>query len=236
MLSGARSATGVARLLIIDDHEIARAGMRTMLATEPGWRVVGEAAGGQEGVALCRRLEPDLVLMDVRMPDMDGIAATRAILGEREDTRIIITTMYEDPDYLQRALEAGAVGFVLKDATRQTLIEAVGRALRGEYALHHDLASQLLRRLTTDTLRAPRPGHQQLTPRELDVLRLLAQGLTNRQIGAQLYISTGTVKLHVERILAKLDVADRTQAAGRAVELGLCGTTASPLNMTPSAR
>jgi DNA-binding NarL/FixJ family response regulator len=174
--------------------------------------------------------------MDVRMPDMDGIAATRAILGEREDTRIIITTMYEDPDYLQRALEAGAVGFVLKDATRQTLIEAVGRALRGEYALHHDLASQLLRRLTTDTLRAPRPGHQQLTPRELDVLRLLAQGLTNRQIGAQLYISTGTVKLHVERILAKLDVADRTQAAGRAVELGLCGTTASPLNMAPSAR
>ena len=236
MLSEVGSATGVARLLIIDDHEIARAGMRTMLATEPGWRVVGEAASGQEGVALCRRLVPDLVLMDVRMPDMDGIAATRAILAEREDTRIIITTMHEDPDYLQRALEAGAIGFVLKDATRQTLIEAVGRGLRGEYALHHDLASQLLRRLTTDALRLPRPGHEQLTPRELDVLRLLAQGLTNRQIGAQLYISTGTVKLHVERILAKLDVADRTQAAGRAVELGLCGTTASPRNTASLAR
>lgn len=214
-----------ARLVLVDDHEIARAGLRTMLATEPSWRVVGEAANGAEGIALCRRLEPDLVLMDVRMPDMDGIAATRAIRAERGETRVIITTMYEDPDYLQRALEAGAVGYVLKDATRHVLIDAVRQALRGAFPLNQDLASQLLRRLTTDTLHLARPGHEQLTPRELDVLRLLTQGLTNRQIAERLYLSVGTVKLHVERILAKLEVTDRTQAAARAVELGLGSAT-----------
>jgi DNA-binding NarL/FixJ family response regulator len=218
---------GNARLVLVDDHEIARAGLRTMLATEPSWRVVGEAANGAEGIALCRRLVPDLVLMDVRMPDMDGIAATRAIRAERADTRVIITTMYEDPDYLQRALEAGAVGYVLKDATRHVLIDAVRQALRGAFPLNHDLASQLLRRLTTDALRLTRPGHEQLTPRELDVLRLLTQGLTNRQIAERLYLSVGTVKLHVERILAKLEVTDRTQAAARAVELGLGSATVS---------
>ncbi len=213
---------GVARLLIVDDHEIARSGMRTILATEPAWRVVGEAANGAEGIALCRALAPDLVLMDIRMPDMDGITATKAIRAERQETQIIITTMYEDPDYMQRALEAGAVGYVLKDATRQALIDAVHQALRGEFPLPQELASQLLRRLTTSSLRVS-PAHEQLTPRELEVLRLLPQGLTNRQIADRLYISVGTVKLHVERILAKLGVADRTQAAARAVELGLGG-------------
>src|SRR5687767_3465311 len=99
----------IARLVIVDDHEIARAGLRTMLATEPTYSVAGEATNGQESIALCRALEPDVVLMDMRMPDMDGIAATQAILAERPDTRIIITTMYEDPDYMQRALEVGAV-------------------------------------------------------------------------------------------------------------------------------
>jgi DNA-binding NarL/FixJ family response regulator len=222
------ASSGVARLIIVDDHEIARSGLRTMLATEPSWRVVGEATNGAEGLALCRRLVPDLVLMDVRMPDMDGIAATRAITAELPDTRVIITTMYEDPDYLQRALEAGAVGYVLKDATRHVLIDAVRQALRGAFPLHQDLASQLLLRLTTDGPHVGRPGRVQLTPRELDVLRLLTQGLTNRQIAERLYLSVGTVKLHVERILAKLDVTDRTQAAARAVELGLGSATAEP--------
>jgi DNA-binding NarL/FixJ family response regulator len=212
----------IARLVIVDDHEIARAGLRTMLATEPTYSVAGEATNGQESIALCRALEPDVVLMDMRMPDMDGIAATQAILAERPDTRIIITTMYEDPDYMQRALEVGAVGYVLKDATRHALIDAVGQALRGEFPLHQELASQLLRRLAAG---APRPSHEPLTPRELDVLRLLVRGLTNRQIAERLYISTGTVKLHVERIIAKLGVTDRTQAAARAVELGLAATT-----------
>jgi DNA-binding NarL/FixJ family response regulator len=210
-----------ARLVLIDDHEIARAGLRTLLATETNWRVVGEASNGAAGIALCRRVNPDLVLMDVRMPDMDGIAATAAILAERPATRIVITTMYEDPDYLQRALAAGAVGYVLKDATRATLVGAVRQALQGEFPLHQELASLVLRRLTTDTLRAPRPAHEQLTPRELDVLRLLVQGLTNRLIAERLFVSVGTVKLHVEHILAKLEVADRTQAAVRAVELGI---------------
>lgn len=214
-----------ARLLIVDDHEIARAGLRALLATELTWRVVGEATNGKEGIALCRSLAPAVVLMDMRMPDMDGIAATRAILTEQPATRIIITTMYEDPDYMQRALEAGAVGYVLKDATRQALIDAVRQAMRGEFPLHQELASQLLRRLTVGALQATPNGPQQLTTRELDVLRLLPQGLTNRQIAERLYISLGTVKLHVERILAKLEVGDRTQAAARAVELGLGGAT-----------
>ena len=214
-----------ARLLIVDDHEIARAGLRALLATELTWRVVGEATNGKEGIALCRSLAPAVVLMDMRMPDMDGIAATRAILAEQPATRIIITTMYEDPDYMQRALEAGAVGYVLKDATRQVLIDAVRQAMRGEFPLHQELASQLLRRLTVGALQASPNGPQQLTTRELDVLRLLPQGLTNRQIAERLYISLGTVKLHVERILAKLEVGDRTQAAARAVELGLGGAT-----------
>ena len=215
-----------ARLLIVDDHEIARAGLRSLLATEPSWRVVGEATTGQEGIALCRSLEPDVVLMDVRMPDMDGIAATMSIRAERLAARIIITTMYEDPDYMQRALAAGAVGYVLKDATRQELIDAVRQALRGEFSLHQELAAQLLRRLAADELQPEPPAHQRLTTRELDVLRLLPQGLTNRQIAERLFVSVGTIKLHVEHILAKLQVADRTQAAARAVELGIAGATA----------
>jgi DNA-binding NarL/FixJ family response regulator len=216
----------VARLLIVDDHEIARSGLRTMLATEPAYAVVGEAANGREGVALCRALDPDLVLMDVRMPDMDGIAATRAILAERPDRRVVMTTVYEDPDYMQRALEAGAVGYVLKDATRQQLIAAVRQALSGEFPLHQELAANLLLRLAAGAPRPPSPGHEPLTPRELDVLRLLVRGLTNRQIAERLFISVGTVKLHVEHIIGKLGVADRTQAAARAVELGLAATTA----------
>ena len=215
-----------ARLLIVDDHEIARAGLRSLLATEPSWRVVGEATTGQEGIALCRSLEPDVVLMDVRMPDMDGIAATMSIRAERLAARIIITTMYEDPDYMQRALAAGAVGYVLKDATRQELIDAVRQALRGEFSLHQELAAQLLRRLAADELQPEPTVHQRLTTRELDVLRLLPQGLTNRQIAERLFVSVGTIKLHVEHILAKLEVADRTQAAARAVELGIAGATA----------
>ena len=224
MSNTTESAHPVARLILVDDHEIARAGLRTLLITEPSLRVVGEAGNGAAGIALCRSLEPDLVLMDVRMPDMDGIAATAAILAERPGTRIIITTMYEDPDYLQRALEVGAVGYVLKDATRPALVGAVQQALRGEFPLHQELASQVLRRLTTDTLRSSRPAHEQLTARELDVLRLVVQGLTNRQIGERLFVSMGTIKLHVEHILAKLGVADRTQAAARAMELGLVST------------
>lgn len=224
MTSRPGDTPAVVRLLIIDDHEIARSGLRTMLATEPTYRVVGEASGGREGIALCRALEPDLVLMDIRMPDLDGIAAARAILSERPETRIVITTVYEDPDYMQRALEVGAAGYVLKDATRHELLAAVQRALHGELPLPKDLAAQLLRRLAAGAPPA-HPPLAQLTPRELEVLRLLPLGLTNRQIADRLFVSAGTVKLHVERIIAKLAVADRTQAAARAVELGLASAT-----------
>lgn len=225
MSATTNSSPDQVRLVLIDDHEIARAGLRALLVTEPGFTIVGEASGGIEGVALCRRLQPNVVLMDVRMPDMDGIAATAAILAEQPTTRIIITTMYEDPGYMQRALEVGAVGYVLKDASRPTLVGAVHQALAGGFPLHQELAALVLRRLTADNTAAAEPTHNQLTPRELDVLALLVKGLTNRQIGDRLYISIGTVKLHVERILAKLDVTDRTQAAVRAVELGLVSST-----------
>jgi DNA-binding NarL/FixJ family response regulator len=213
-------ATRPARIVIADDHELARAGLRSMLAGEPGIELVGEATNGREAVERCRELRPDLVLLDVRMPEMDGMAATRAIKAEAPHTAVLIVTMYENPEYLMEALRAGAAGYVLKDASRQELLATVRKVLRGEGSLNNNLATRLLQRLACEGAVAPSPLSP-LTRRELEVLQLLAQGKTNREIGVQLVVSPGTVKVHVERILAKLNVADRTQAAVRAVELGL---------------
>jgi len=207
--------------VIADDHELARAGLRSMLAGERGLEVVGEATTGREALALCRRLQPDLVLMDVRMPEMDGLAATRAIKAECPRVSVIIVTMHENPDYLFEALKAGAAGYVLKDATQREVVSAVRQVLRGESLLNAEVATRLLRRLAEETQHPEEAPLATLTPREVEVLRLLAQGLTNREIAERLIVSVGTVKVHVERILAKLGVSDRTQAAVRAVTLGL---------------
>jgi DNA-binding NarL/FixJ family response regulator len=214
---------GPVRLLIVDDHELARAGLRSMLAEEPDLEVVGEAENGREALALCDRLAPDLILMDVRMPELDGLAATAAVKAQCPRTSVVVVTMYEDPDYLFRAVQAGAAGYVLKDATRREVLAVVRRVLQGEAVLDPALATRLLRRLATDLGPPPAagPAGGPLTARERDVLRLLVEGQTNQEIAAALGLSRGTVKVHVGRIIAKLDASDRTQAAVRAVRLGL---------------
>jgi len=217
--------TKPARLIIADDHALLRSGIRSMLAGEQDLEVVGEAADGQEALEQCRRLRPDLVLMDVRMPKMDGLAATHAIKEELPRTSVVMVTMQNDPDYLFEAVIAGAAGYVLKGATPDQLTEAVRQVLNGEFLLDQRLTIDLLRSMA-DRGRADLPSHPEplaepLTARETEILQLLAQGRTNPQIAGELVVSPGPVKNHVRHIIAKLEVSDRTQAAVRAIELGL---------------
>lgn len=223
MQRGWRSSgrTVPARLVIVDDHDIARAGLRGLLAGERDLVVVGEARTGREAVSICSSLRPDLVLLDIRMPDQDGLAAATTIKRELPETRVVIVTMHESADYLFRALRAGADGYLLKGAPHDHVLATIRLALRGEAILDPGLATQLLRRLVTQPELAAGSSAVPLTSRERQVLQLLAQGLTNRQIGQALTLGTGTVKTHVEHILTKLGVGDRTQAAVRAIELGL---------------
>lgn len=192
-----------------------------MLEGERSLSLVGEATNGREAVELCRRLQPDLAVLDVRMPEMDGLAATRAIKQISPRTSVLIVTTHENHDYLLAALKAGAAGYMLKDVTRQELLTAVRRVLHGESILDGDLASRALRRLAGESEPYDGPPPERLTNRERDVLKLLAHGLTNREIAGKLSLSVGTVKVHVEHIIGKLNVSDRTQAAVRAVQYGL---------------
>jgi DNA-binding NarL/FixJ family response regulator len=218
----------IKRLVLADDHHLLRRGFRSLLGGEPGLEVVGEASTGQEAIEICRRLKPDLILMDVRMPEMDGITATRQIKREQPGVSVLMVTMHENPDYLLEALDAGAAGYVLKDTPAARLINAVHRTLDGESPLNQELATRLLRQLAEEKqhnqCQVP-PQHREpledaLTPREKEVLGLLTTGQTNQQIARTLTISKGTAKVHVERIIRKLGVSDRTQAAVRAIELG----------------
>jgi two-component system response regulator DegU len=219
------------RLAIVDDHELARASLRDMLADEPDMEVVGEAANGREALSLCSRLHPDLVLMDVRMPDLDGLSATKVIKRRHPEISVLMVTMHENPDYLQEALRVGASGYVLKDASQEEVASAVRRVRDGESPLDAELAARLLRRLSAEfgdrRLATPRgdPDVELLTPRELEVLEHTKLGRTNREISRELSISSGTVKRHIENIIAKLGVSDRTQAVVRALELGLLDLT-----------
>jgi DNA-binding NarL/FixJ family response regulator len=227
-----RGVTAPARLLIADDHALVWEGIRTVLESAPDLEVVAEAANGREALELCRSLSPDLVLMDVRMPEMDGLAATRAIKEELPTTIILIVTTYDNPDYLFEAIKTGAAGYVLKDATKPQLLGTVRKVLGGESPLDQELAMQLLRRMIGEARQQrgslPSPSRESqetlpepLTARELEVLRHLPLGGTNQQIARGLGISRTTVKTHVEHIIAKLEVSDRTQAAVKAIELGL---------------
>jgi DNA-binding NarL/FixJ family response regulator len=221
-----------ARIVIVDDHDLAREGLQDMLADETDIKVVGEATNGREALAICSRVRPDLVLMDVRMPEMDGLEATRAIKQEYPKISVLILTMHENPDYLLEALKAGAAGYVLKDALQHEVTTAVRQVLAGESPLNPELAARLLRRLAVEEgerggpsrgIRERREGPyiEPLTPREQEVMELMKLGHTNRKIAQQLVISPGTAKNHVEHIIQKLGVSDRTQAVVKALELGI---------------
>jgi DNA-binding NarL/FixJ family response regulator len=221
------------RLIIADDHALVREGMRTMLTSEPNLEVIGEAENGQEALEMCRKLCPDLVLMDVRMPEMDGLAATKEIKGECPGTSVLIITTHESPEYLMDAIRAGAAGYVLKDATKQQLLNAVQGVINGDSPLNQELAMRLLQRLADENRQSTQPLPESvkkrqeetliepLTDREIEILRLLALGKTNRQVAQELLLSLSTIKTYIQRVIAKLGVSDRTQAAVRAAELGL---------------
>jgi DNA-binding NarL/FixJ family response regulator len=213
------SRSRISSVVVVDDHDLARAGLRGLLAGERGIEVVGEAANGREALELCRRMRPDLVMMDIRMPDMSGLEATRAIKHASPSTSVILFTMYENADYLVEALQAGAAGYLLKGASRAEIVTTVRQVLGGDAVLHPEQVLDLLRKMSEPNVE--RQVTTPLTNREQDVLRLIVLGHTNREIADMLFLTVSTVKTHVEHVIRKLDVSDRTQAAVRAVELGL---------------
>jgi DNA-binding NarL/FixJ family response regulator len=213
------------RIVVADDHQVARAGFAALLDTQPDFTVVGTACDGVEAVRICHELRPDVVLMDVRMPDMDGIEATRQLVGSgQQGPRVLILTTFDLDEYVYDALRAGASGFLLKDVTAERLFDAV-RVIAAGDAL---LAPAVTRRLISEfALLRPKPDAPStaalaaLTPRETQVLRLVAEGLSNPEIAVRLVVTEETVKTHVSRVLTKLGLRDRTQAVVTAYESGL---------------
>lgn len=209
-----------ARVIIADDHDLARAGLRAVFDDTRDMAVIGEAADGKAAVELCAQLQPNLAVLDVRMPMMDGLEATRAIKAACPRTSVLLVSFHADPEYIVEALRLGAAGYLLKDASREQILETARRVLSGEALLYGAQAADLLRRAAVSDPREQVP-RTSLTPREREVLQLVTEGRTNREIAAELKISPGTVKNHVEHIIAKLDVSDRTQAAVYALRHGL---------------
>jgi len=207
----------VIRLLIVDDHPVVRAGLAGLLSDESGLDVVGQAADGREGVRLATELRPDVVLMDLRMPGLDGVAATAEIVALPAPTpRVLILTTYETDDQILAAIEAGAGGYLLKAAPQQEIVAGIRSVSAGQTALSPQVAMRLVERM-----RRPDPAPSTLTPRELDVLRLVAAGHGNKQAAAVLGIGESTVKTHLLRIYEKLGVDGRTRAVTLAMERGL---------------
>ena len=204
------------RLLIVDDHPVVRDGLRGMLAGDPDLEVVGEAEDGAEALRLVASLQPDVVLMDLRMPGMGGAAAIRQLAEQGSEARVLVLTTYDSDSDVVPALEAGATGYLLKDAPREQLVRAIRAAARDEAVLAPSVATRLVSQLRA-------PTHDALSERELEVLTLIAQGETNRGAAARLFISEATVKTHLLHIYAKLDVNDRAAAVATAYERGLLG-------------
>jgi DNA-binding NarL/FixJ family response regulator len=208
------------RVLIVDDQALVRAGFRLVLESQPDLEVVGEASDGEKAVVAARQLHPDVVLMDVRMPRMDGLEATRRILDGRPDAcRIVMLTTFDLDEYVYAAIVAGACGFLLKDVTPEQLIAAVRLVSAGDALLAPSITRRLIERYAAR--RTPNPGLDALTERESDVLRLMARGLANQEIAEKLFVTEATVKTHVAHILDKLHVDNRVQAVVAAYESGL---------------
>jgi len=207
------------RILVTDDHAIIRKGIRAMLEIVPDMEVVGEAADGQTGVAQAVALRPDVILMDLVMPEMDGIEAIRQIKVQQPEARILVLTSFAGDDKVFPAIKAGALGYHLKDSDPEELVQAIRQVHRGEASLHPMIARKLLQELARPLEQPPTPDP--LTQRELEVLRLVAQGLDNQEIADRLVISEATVRTHVSNILSKLHLASRTQAALYALREGL---------------
>jgi NarL family two-component system response regulator LiaR len=206
------------RVVIVDDHPVVREGLRTFLAVQEGIAVVGEAADGAEALATVRSVAPDVVLLDLVMPGIDGVAAIARLTAESPDTRVLVLTSFPDDDKLLAAVQAGAAGYLLKDVAPAELAEAVRAVARGEAALSSRPAARLLREYAQ---RGSGASPVALTGREREVLTLLGRGLANKQIARELSIAEKTVKTHVSHVLSKLGLADRTQAALYAVRVGL---------------
>ena len=207
------------RVLIADDHAILRKGIRALLGTEPDMEVVGEAGDGQEAVAQARALRPDVILMDLVMPNMDGIEATRRITAEQPGVRILVLTSFAADDKVFPAIKAGALGYLLKDSGPAELVQAIHQVHQGQPSLEPTIALKVLYELSHPPQQPPTPDP--LTERELEVLRLIAQGKSNQEIAEHLIITEHTVRTHVSNILSKLHLASRTQAALYALKEGL---------------
>ena len=205
------TANAKIRILIADDHFLVRIGLIALVNMEPDMEVVGEASDGVQALAIFEKLQPDLTLMDLRMPGKDGIQATLEIRGKFPAARILMLTTYDGDDDIHKALQAGAQGYVLKNSTRETLVPALRSVAAGQRWIPKDIASRL----------ASRKTFEELTPREIEVLHKLARGLANKEIGEALGISEHTVKGHLKNILAKLRVADRTEAVTTAILRGI---------------
>jgi DNA-binding NarL/FixJ family response regulator len=210
------------RVLLADDQTLVRSGFRMILRAEPGIEVVGEAADGAEAIALARELDPDVVLMDVRMPNVDGIEATRQIIdGSEHAPRVLVLTTFDLDEYVYEALRAGASGFLLKDAPEEQLVSGIRIVAGGASLFAPTVTRRLIERFASAAPPAPARALGDLTPRELEVLRLVARGLSNAEIAAELVLSEHTAKTHVAHILDKLDLRDRVQAVVLAYEFGI---------------
>jgi DNA-binding NarL/FixJ family response regulator len=202
------------RLVIADDHPVVRDGLCAMLDTQPDIEVIGEATTGAEALDMVRSLRPDLVLMDLQMPELDGASATRRIRAEHEDIQVLVLTTYDTDGDISRAVEAGATGYLLKDARREDLFQAVRLAARGESVLSPGVAARVLGRMRA-------PAEESLSVREIEVLGAVARGFSNREVARELHVSEATVKTHLVHVFAKLSVDDRTAAVTVALERGI---------------
>lgn len=209
------------RVLIVDDHQVVRQGLRTFLELHDDIAVVGEAGDGAAAVTLARQLQPDVILMDLVMPEMDGIAATRAIKTLGKATQVIALTSFTEDDKVFPAIQAGAASYLLKDVSPADLVAAIRAVHRGEPRLHPDIARKLMEQVTRQASATRAPASDDLTEREREVARLVAQGCSNGEIAQKLVISDKTVKTHISNILSKLSLQDRTQLAIYAIKHGL---------------